>query len=190
MLGENVIFYDISLPQNSSCLFNTLMPSQKNNIMRVVYDAIFRRSDVNRKYAIVVALLKNFSREKSSHEGINEARAIRIFLESLGLIGVKIAQFLSTYEVVPENVRNELKLLKDRAPQLSKDIVFDMIAKIYGSFEDSPVSEVLECIGSASIKVVYRARLKDGREIVIKIKRPEVEKKVEEDLAFLRDILY
>jgi predicted unusual protein kinase regulating ubiquinone biosynthesis (AarF/ABC1/UbiB family) len=189
-LGEKGIFYDEKVSAEFlDVLFNTLMPSQKNNIMRVVYDAIFRRADVNRKYAIVAALLKNFSREKSSPEGINEARAIRIFLESLGLIGVKIAQFLSTYEVVPENVRNELKLLKDRAPQLSKDIVFDMIAKIYGSFEDSPISEVLECIGSASIKVVYRARLKDGREIVIKIKRPEVEKKVEEDLAFLRDIL-
>ncbi|MCX5698317.1 MAG: AarF/UbiB family protein [Candidatus Omnitrophica bacterium] len=190
LLGENGIFYDEKASAEFlDVLFNTLMPSQKNNIMRVVYDAIFRRSDVNRKYAVVAALLKNFSREKSSLEGINEARAIRIFLESLGLIGVKIAQFLSTSEAVPENVRNELKLLKDRAPQLNKDIVFDMIAKIYGSFEDSPVSEVLECIGSASIKVVYRARLKDGREIVIKIKRPEVEKKVEEDLAFLRDIL-
>jgi ubiquinone biosynthesis protein len=189
-LWEKGIFYDEKVSgEFLDVFFNTLMPNQKNNIMRVVYDAIFRRSDINRKYAIVAALLKNFSREKSSPEGINEARAIRIFLESLGLIGVKIAQFLSTYEVVPENVRNELKLLKDRAPQLSKDIVFDMIAKIYGSFEDSPISEVLECIGSASIKVVYRARLKDGREIVIKIKRPEVEKKVEEDLAFLRDIL-
>ena len=80
-------------------------------------------------------------------------------------------------------------MLKDIAPQLSKDVIFDIIAKIYGSFKDSPISEILECIGSASIKVVYRARLKDGREIVIKIKRPEVEKKVEEDLSFLRDIL-
>jgi predicted unusual protein kinase regulating ubiquinone biosynthesis (AarF/ABC1/UbiB family) len=190
LLGEKGIFYDEKVSAEFlEVLFNTLMPSQKNNIMRVVYDAIFRQSDVNKKYAIVAALLKNFSREKSSPEGISEARAIRIFLGSLGLIGVKMAQFLSTYETIPEDMRNELKLLKDRAPQLSKDVVFDMIAKIYGSFEDSPISEVLECIGSASIKVVYRARLKDGREIVIKIKRPEVEKKVEEDLAFLRNIL-
>jgi len=190
LLGENGIFYDERVSSEFlGVLFNTLMPGQKNNIMRVLYDAVFRRADVNRKYAIVSALLNNFSKERGTPEGINEARAIRIFLGSLGLVGVKIAQFLSTYEAVSEEIRNELKLLRDRAPQLNKDIVFDMIAKIYGGFENSPVSEILECIGSASIKVVYRARLKDGREIVIKIKRPEVEKKVEEDLSFLRDIL-
>ncbi len=190
LLGENGIFYDQKVSDEFlNALFDNVMPSQKAGMMKVVYDAVFKKSDVNRKYNIVVALLKNFARERSTAEGINEARAIRIFLESLGLIGAKMGQFLSTYEDVPEAIRNELKLLKDRAAPISKEVVFDIIAKIYGNFEQSPIAEIFECIGSASIKAVFRARLKDGREVVIKIKRPEVEKKMEEDLEFLQDIL-
>jgi len=190
LLGDNGMFYDEAVSREFlESLFNMLMPSQKTGLLKALYDAVFNKADVNRKYAIVVGLLKYYSQEQRLTTEVNEARAIRVFLESMGLIGVKLGQFLSTNENVPEHIRNELKALKDRAPLLNKDIAFDMLSKIYGSFEQSPISELLECVGRASIKVVYRARLKDGKETVVKIKRPEVEKKVNEDLEFLRSVL-
>ena len=190
LLGDNGIFYDKEASEKFlSSVFDSVMPTQRSGILKVLYDAVFARADMNRKYSIISALLKNFAKERAAPEGISEARAIRIFLESMGLIGAKLGQFLSTDENIPEDVRNELRLLKDRASPMSKEVVFDVIAKVYGSFEQSTIREVYECVGSASIKTVYIAKLKDGKEVVLKIKRPEVEKRVEEDLGFLRDIL-
>ena len=156
LLGDNGIFYDEAASREFlESLFNKLMPNQKAGLLKALYDAVFNKADVNRKYAIVVGLLKNYSQEQRVAVEVSEARAIRVFLESMGLIGVKLGQFLSTNENVPEHIRNELEALKDRAPLLNKDIAFDMLSKIYGSFGQSPISELLECIGRASIKVVY-----------------------------------
>ncbi|MBV9080274.1 MAG: AarF/ABC1/UbiB kinase family protein, partial [Elusimicrobia bacterium] len=110
------------------------------------------------------------------------------FLESLGLVGVKLGQVIAGSPATSAIMKEELKKLKDRARPINKGIVFDTIAKLYGSF-GAKFTEVLELLGSASIKVVYRARLEDGREVVIKIKRPDVEKRIQEDLQFLRDVL-
>ncbi|RME11354.1 MAG: AarF/ABC1/UbiB kinase family protein, partial [Aquificota bacterium] len=47
-------------------------------------------------------------------------------------------------------------------------------------FEDEPLA-------SASIGQVHRARLKDGKEVVLKVQKPGVEKEIEEDLAILEE---
>ena len=194
LIGNNGIFYD----RNASrllldSLFDKVMKTQNTmGVLKAFYDAVFQKAGYNRNCAIVIAMLKNYSKEEQRKEGVNRERAIRIFLESLGLIGVKTGQFLANFGNISEKLRTELELLKDRSAPLDKAIIFDMIAKMYGSFENSPFVEILECEGSASIKVVYKALMKhrDGeREVAVKIKRPDVEKRVDEDLAFLREVL-
>ncbi|MDD5135743.1 MAG: AarF/UbiB family protein, partial [Candidatus Omnitrophica bacterium] len=190
LIGEKGIFFDQDANDRFFvALYEKIMPGETDRLMKAVYDTTFSKADPDRKFEIVSALLKNYSKEREVTEGSVRGRAVRIFLSSLGLVGAKMGQFLSSNEDVPQDIRKELAELRDRAAPLSKDIIFDMIAKIYGSFDRSPVKEILQCIGRASVKVVYTAVLKDGRRVVIKMKRPDVEKRMEQDIAFLRSII-
>ena len=55
------------------------------------------------------------------------------------------------------------------------------IEQTFEKFDDSPIS-------GASLGQVYRAT-KNGQQIVVKVKRPGIEKTVEEDLKVLKKIL-
>ncbi|MBN1354288.1 MAG: hypothetical protein JW994_06440 [Candidatus Omnitrophica bacterium] len=168
-----------------NALFDAVLPGQRDSILKLIYDNVFRIRDTDtltdklRREEIILNLIKGFSKLRSDEELTQkgkETEIIRIFLESLGVVGVKLGQALG-YEK-----------LKDSAGAVHKGITFDMINKLFGDFY-AKFRDLLNLLGSASIKTVYRARLKDGRIAVVKVKRPEVEKRVREDIAFLSTVL-
>ncbi len=115
---------------------------------------------------------------------------LRRALEELGPIFVKFGQILSTRrDLLPPDVADELEKLQDRvapfpgaqARALIEAELGAPIATHYASFDETPLA-------SASIAQVHAATLHDGREVVIKVLRPEIGARIHEDLALLRAV--
>jgi len=112
---------------------------------------------------------------------------IRLALEELGPIFVKFGQIVSTRrDLLPPDVADELVKLQDRVPPFAAaearaaiERALDLpIEQAFGSFEAEPFA-------SASIAQVHGATLGDGREVIVKVLRPEVERLIRRDLEVL-----
>ena len=111
-------------------------------------------------------------------------------LESLGPTFIKLGQILSTRpDILPESWIEELMKLRDELPPVSWDRVEVILEEELGkSWMDNFDFVDKRPIGSASIAQVYRARLKTGEDVVIKVRRPGIEEVVELDLAVIMRI--
>ena len=112
---------------------------------------------------------------------------LRKALEELGPIFVKFGQLLSTRpDLVPEDISVELSSLQDNVPpfpsQLFKkniELALDgSVDELFLSFEPDPLA-------SASVAQVHAAVLADGRDVVVKAVRPNIEKTIRKDIALL-----
>ena len=108
-------------------------------------------------------------------------------LEDLGPTAIKLGQILSARpDLIPPAITGPLSRLQDRLrPFAGEDAVHAVeaslgrcVAEVFSEFDLQPVA-------SASIAQVHRARLLDGREVAVKIRRPGVEITVERDLRML-----
>ena len=110
------------------------------------------------------------------------------FLESLGPIFTKVGQLLSTRtDVLDFETAKQLESLTDNCKPFEvskfKEIVEselgDSITNIFHSFDESPLA-------AASLAQVHSAKLKNGDEVVIKVLRPGIEKRVKKNLRLLK----
>jgi ubiquinone biosynthesis protein len=112
---------------------------------------------------------------------------LRLAFEELGPTFVKLGQMLSTREdLLPPKWTEELGRLRSSVAPLPFEQILPVIENALGT----PPAEVFvdlerEPSGSASIAQVHRARLRDGRAVVLKVRRPGIEAKVEADLRLL-----
>lgn len=121
--------------------------------------------------------------------GKQPPRAVRIrrALEDLGPIFVKFGQLLSTRpDLLPEDIARELALLQDRVQPFPGAQAQAFIEQAY----EKPVLEVFKefdatPLASASVAQVHTARLFDGRQVVIKVLRPNVERAIRRDVSLL-----
>src|SRR5690348_6120170 len=112
---------------------------------------------------------------------------LREALERLGPIFVKFGQVLSTRrDLLPLDIADELAKLQDQVPPFDPDLAFAEIERnlgrrvgeVFAALERTPIA-------SASIAQVHLGRLKDGREVAVKVLRPGVERDIAKDLALL-----
>lgn len=113
---------------------------------------------------------------------------LREALEHLGPIFVKFGQVMSTRrDLLPSDIADELARLQDRVPPFDSGVAVAIIEKSFGrpldcifaSFEQTPVA-------SASIAQVHFAVLPDGREVAVKVLRPNMLAAIKKDLALMR----
>ena len=129
-------------------------------------------------------------RERSRPLPQTHAERIRLALEDLGATFIKLGQILSTRgDLVPPELAAELGKLQDAVQPEPLPVVEGVIAQELGR----PASAVFarlepEPLGSASIGQVHAARLITGEEVVVKVQRPGVEERIEDDLAILADL--
>ncbi|MCU1492534.1 MAG: hypothetical protein JWO62_298 [Acidimicrobiaceae bacterium] len=115
-------------------------------------------------------------------------RRMRDTLAELGPTFVKLGQVLSTRpDLVPPRYEAELATLQDSVAPIDADAVHRALRRelgrdprlLYVTFDDRPVA-------AASIGQVHGATLADGRQVVVKLRRPGVTAAVEEDLVLMR----
>lgn len=109
-------------------------------------------------------------------------------LVELGPTFIKLGQYLSVRkDFLPPEYADELAHLQDKVPPFSSDQVKTIIAaelgappeKLFARFDEKPVA-------SASIGQVHRAKLKEGKEVVIKVQRPDLAQMFYQDLGYMR----
>ncbi len=122
--------------------------------------------------------------------GLPRGERLRMALQELGPVYVKFGQILSTRrDLLPQDIANELALLQDQVPPFpgdqARDIIEDALGKpvseIFASFDTKPLA-------SASIAQVHPATLHDGREAVVKVVRPGIDKQLRKDIDLLKAI--
>ena len=111
-------------------------------------------------------------------------------LTELGPIFVKFGQILSTRrDLLPADVADELTTLQDRVAPFPESVARAAIEAAFGApidaryatFDGTPLA-------SASIAQVHAATLKSGREVVVKVLRPDIRERVADDVALLHAI--
>ena len=122
----------------------------------------------------------------------HERRAERMVttLASLGPTFVKLAQlFAGRADIIPEPYVSAIGTLTDRVPGVPAERIRASLIESYGAPPET-VFEFFDVkpLAAASLGQVHRARV-DGREVVVKVLRPGVEKLVEGDIRAARHIL-
>jgi len=121
--------------------------------------------------------------------GADPTRAVRLreALEALGPIFVKFGQVLSTRrDLLPLDIADELAKLQDQVPPFpAAEAAAEIEKGIDRKIEDVFAEFSAEPVASASVAQVHLARLKDGREVAVKVLRPGVERAIANDVALL-----
>ena len=119
--------------------------------------------------------------------GRSRAERLRLCIESLGPIFIKFGQMLATRrDLFGDEIADELEKLLDQVPPFSWQQARDIIEQQLGM----PLEQAFRTfdeneIASASIAQVYAAQLPDGQDVVVKIVRPGIEKKIRKDIELM-----
>ena len=113
------------------------------------------------------------------------AREFRLALEELGTTYVKLGQLLSSRpDLMPDVYIEELTRLVDEVPpvafsELEPAIGRDIGMSVFARIDHEPLA-------AASIAQIHKALMTDGREVVVKVRRPGVLEQALVDLELLR----
>jgi ubiquinone biosynthesis protein len=122
----------------------------------------------------------------------DESRAtrIRLALIELGTTYIKFGQMLSTRpDIVGDEIATELAKLQEHvppdAPGVTEKTIADELGRpvgeLFAAFESEPVA-------SASIGQAHRATLRDGQPVIVKVRHPDIETRLESDLEILEGL--
>jgi ubiquinone biosynthesis protein len=127
--------------------------------------------------------LIGFGRDLTRPRGVR----MRLALEALGPIFVKFGQLLSTRrDLLPPDIAAELALLQDRVAPFPSELAVLQIEESLGAhpsvlfarFDHVPIA-------SASIAQVHFARMHDGREVAVKVRRPHMRRAIDRDIRLM-----
>ncbi|MEW6638548.1 MAG: AarF/UbiB family protein, partial [Actinomycetota bacterium] len=115
---------------------------------------------------------------------------LRMALEELGATFVKLGQILSTRpDLMPPDYQEELARLQDAAPPIPSEAVEEAVrAELGQPVEEAFATFEREPLAAASIGQAHAATLRDGTEVVVKVRRPGVVEQIEEDLRILQSL--
>jgi ubiquinone biosynthesis protein len=111
-------------------------------------------------------------------------------LVELGPAYVKLGQVLSTRpDLLPEPYIRELEKLQDdvgpipyeEVERVIEEELGSRISKLFDFFDPEP-------LGTASLGQVHGARMRGGREVVVKVQRPNIRASLADDLEFFHEL--
>ena len=118
---------------------------------------------------------------------------VKLALEEMGTLFLKLGQLLSTRsDLLPPQIIAQLSLLQDKvAPFDAKTAIATIehakyglgqpIGDIFARFDETPLA-------AASVAQVHTAALHDGREVVVKVVRPNIKQGIIADFELLRQM--
>jgi ubiquinone biosynthesis protein len=111
-------------------------------------------------------------------------------LEALGPTFVKIGQALSTRpDMVPPAYLAALQRIQDDVAPLPFEQIRDAVEEALGLRLSQAFAEFEEtALGGASLAQVHRARLRDGRQVAVKVQRPGIVEGIRDDLDALASL--
>ncbi len=124
----------------------------------------------------------------TEHYRKNARKVLHTFI-TLGPVYIKLGQWLSSRaDILPQPYLEELAKLQDKVPAAPFDKVKPIIEKDLGPINEKFDTINPDPVSGASLGQVYRGSI-SGQQIVVKVKRPGIEKLVAEDLEVLKKIL-
>ena len=127
-------------------------------------------------------------RHAEEFASLNTAHRVRHVLEDLGPTFIKMGQILATRaDLFTPPYIAEFEKLQDRAqPVPFSDLIQQLEEDIAGSIDEIFLQVDRQPLAAASLAQVHRAQLKDGTDVILKIRRPGIRKIIEADLRLLR----
>jgi ubiquinone biosynthesis protein len=147
----------------------------------------YGRSDVVKR----AGLEEIFSDEETVDTGsVEEARNFAEDLEALGPTFIKLGQVLSTRsDLLPPPYLESLSRLQDKIEPFDFKEVEDIVSSELGARLSKAFAEFSrEPIAAASLGQVHRAELRDGRQVAVKVQRPNIRERIRDDLDALDEI--
>jgi predicted unusual protein kinase regulating ubiquinone biosynthesis (AarF/ABC1/UbiB family) len=116
---------------------------------------------------------------------------LRENLIALGPTFIKIGQALGTRgDLLPLAYIKQLSILQDQVPAFPSAEAYERIQVALGRSVQEAYAEIdAEPIAAASLGQVYRARLHDGREVAVKVQRPNLKEIISFDIAILHRLV-
>lgn len=156
-------------------------------IAKYGFDELFKRGELE-KY-----IPKNVKRKYSDKiEEINSYtfyERIRMAIEEMGPVHIKFGQMLSNRkDILPEEFIIELQKLQDNVEVEKIDVRKKLDLELGIDVNDYFIEIEETPMASASIGQVFRAKLKTGEKVVIKIQRENIRPVVEADLGIMKNL--
>ncbi len=153
------------------------------------YDALgsLERLDIAPNTVMVAKFLRTFERKKVD-PSLSEGQRLVLAIQDMGPTFIKLGQVLATRsDLIGEDVARDLSALQDRLPPFpfatAKAIIEEELGTplhaLYRDFNETPIA-------AASIAQVHKAVTTDGRDVAVKVIRPEVGEAIARDLALFR----
>ena len=149
-------------------------------------DTLFPAEELPVKAQHALGVIKMHPAAWSSREKKNPLK-LKQALEEMGPLAIKLGQLLSTRrDLIPPELLSQLVLLQDRVKpydtQLAKQRIQESlkadVGTLFARFDEQPLA-------AASIAQVHTAALHDGREVVIKVTRPDIHNQILRDFEIL-----
>ncbi|MCF2219526.1 AarF/ABC1/UbiB kinase family protein [Chryseobacterium sp. PS-8] len=114
---------------------------------------------------------------------------IRLVLEELGPTFVKLGQSFSNREdLLPPELLQELQKLQDKVETVEMNVEEILENEFSMSVKDHFADIQKQPLATASIAQVYKAKLIDGTEVILKIRKSDVQSVIEDDLLLIKDL--
>jgi len=112
---------------------------------------------------------------------------LRLALEELGPVFVKLGQVLSTRrDLLPDDIYQELALLQDNVKPFDGETARSVIENALGDTTDNLFESFdVQPMASASIAQVHAAVLNTGESVVVKVLRPGIEEIIDRDVSLM-----
>ena len=149
-------------------------------------DTLFPAEELPEKARHVLSLIRMHPAAWSNRERKNPLK-LKEALEDMGPLAIKLGQLLSTRrDLIPPEVLQQLVLLQDKVKPFDNNVAKMRIQEslkadvntLFARFDEQPLA-------AASIAQVHTAALHDGREVVVKVTRPNIRTQILQDFEIL-----
>ena len=149
------------------------------------FDNILEKIDFEGSFKLPIFNKKRKKRKRN----LTKSQRIKKTIEELGPTFIKLAQMLSTRpDLISLELASEFEKLQDNVLPIHIDKITPILKEEFGKDIDKIFAKPLELLATASIGQVYKGELLDGKKVVVKVLKPNIDRIIKNDLDILKKI--